>query len=474
MRNYKSFRISLFVLFLIICSSDVYGEKIEWDLQERWGVTQQGIINAIKEAKKHFQSLPNDSIIILIPEGTFDIGGNKNHSINISNIKPGQQGRLIFKGAGKDKTILIATDREEHSIYGRDMYRITFEGIHFTRDYCTVLQGTVVSVATGEVILDLHDGFPTPDSLWQYGIVGDWGLYFKKYTNDIDNPQILTEDNDQIAWDKEGTYKIEGKRWKFALRQLHLTPDYKPGDIIGIKLKHGGQTYWLANGGGITFKDCKWTQKTRGVLRMGISNIKFIDCVTGRGPRVAGRVPCLASPGGGPQCGQPNDPVINNVLIENCVFIASGDDNVAFFNVNGGIIKNCRITDSFARGIFLYHCQNICLKNNTVERCPVLWDGGDGSSNCDDVTGILYDKKFQNDIEIYPNPFTSGFFIRKNSQNFNNVSASLYNLMGQNVFSANISSLKECKITPKNIQTGFYLLNIRDVNNTYSKILIKK
>lgn len=399
----------LFVLPLLS-----HGEAVKWNLKEKWGVNQQGIASAISEAKEHFKSFPNDSIVIIIPEGTFGIGGNNDHSIDVSNIEPGEKGRLIFQGAGKDRTTFIATDRTEHSIYGRNIHRITFKGIHFTRDYNCVLQGTVIRVSPGEVVLDLHEGFPGPDSLWQYGIVGSWGMFFKRYTDDIDDPQIITEENDQIAWNKDGTYKVEGRRWKFALRNLDQTAPYKEGDIIGIKLKHGGQTYWFANGDDIAFEDCKWTQKTRGVLRAGISNIRFVNCTTERGPSVGGRIPCLASPDGGPQCGQPNDPVINNVLIENCDFFASGDDNVAFFNVNGGVIRNCNITDSFARGILLYQCENICLENNIVERCPILWVEGDGYSKCDTPTGQIDLNIYNDNYNIYPNPFQDLLFVEQN------------------------------------------------------------
>ena len=103
----------------------ISAKNVKWNIQEEWGVNQNGIINAIVAAKDHFNSFPQDTIIFLIPAGTFEIGGNNSHSIDISNIKPGANGRLIFKGAGSEKTTFIATDRKEHSIYGRNVYRIT-------------------------------------------------------------------------------------------------------------------------------------------------------------------------------------------------------------------------------------------------------------------------------------------------------------------------------------------------------------
>ena len=52
---------------------------------------------------------------------------------------------------------------------------------------------------------------------------------------------------------------------------------------------------------------------------------------------------CLSTSGGGPQIGQPCDGVISNVIVENLVAENTGDDSVAFFNVNWGIVRNCHI-----------------------------------------------------------------------------------------------------------------------------------
>ena len=82
------------------------------------------------------------------------------------------------------------------------------------------------------------------------------------------------------------------------------------------------------------------------------------------------------------QIGQPNDGSIHNVTVENLVAENTGDDSIALFNVaSGGIIKNCDIRDSFARGIFLYNSRNTSLVNNTVVRCPVLYDNNNDYIN---------------------------------------------------------------------------------------------
>ena len=74
------------------------------------------------------------------------------------------------------------------------------------------------------------------------------------------------------------------------------------------------------------------------------------------------------------QIGQPGDGPIYNVTVENLTAENTGDDSVAFFNVvGGGVIKNCMIKDSFARGILLRNSPSTRLINNTLVRCHVLY-----------------------------------------------------------------------------------------------------
>lgn len=385
-----------------------------------------GTIQALESAREFFADHPNDTLIIYYPAGEYNFMANA-PTIDFENgFSPGVKGRLVIQGAGYESTVFITKDRKEHSIQGRDVYRVLFKGIHFTRDYCTVSQGTVVSVAAGEVVLDLHEEFPTPDSLIAIGRQNSAGLWLRKYTDDVDDPHIITANNDQIAWDTSAnTYQIENRRWKIGLKSSGLVAPYSPGDIIGIKLKHGGQTYWLCGGDDIHFESCKWTRKTRGVLRCGISNVSFVDCHFDRGPKVGGRTPVMASPGGGPQIGQPNDDVIYNVLVENCTFISSGDDNVALFRVYSGEIRNILSKDAFARGILLNQSKNICLDNNLVVRSPVLWVGGDGVSNCDTsvtlpdteppsiVTGLMVADTGINEITLAWDPATDNVGVEE-------------------------------------------------------------
>lgn len=354
-------------LISFVSIPSINAETITWNVRTRYGITQRGIARAIQDARAHFAGSPNDRVVLLFDAGTHcldETGGGKG-TIDLTDVKPGHNGRLVFKGAGRDRTTMIFNDAK-HAIYGTNVYRVTFKGIHMTRRNYTVSQGHVVSVSPGKLVLDIQEGFPTPRDI--FDPTSGQGRYLRRYTDSRTDPQLVQSDNAQIPWDS--ATHVSGRRWQMDLKRRKQVAGYRPGDLIGIKSKHGGQTYWLARGSDIAFEDVKWTHKTRGVFRGGIDKVRFTGCVTERGAPINGQTPCLASPAGGPQIGQPRDPPTSGNIVERCRFIASGDDAVAFFNATG-VIRNCYITDAFARGILLANSPNAVLYGNTVLRCPV-------------------------------------------------------------------------------------------------------
>ena len=66
------------------------------------------------------------------------------------------------------------------------------------------------------------------------------------------------------------------------------------------------------------------------------------------------------------------------MTVDNLVAENTGDDSIALFNVaSGGLNKDCKIKDSFARGILLHNSRTTSLVNNNVIRCPVLYVDSD-------------------------------------------------------------------------------------------------
>ena len=54
-------------------------------------------------------------------------------------MNSGPDGRLILKGAGSDKTVLV-TDNFHNTISGKNVNRLTVSNIHFTRNQVILIK----------------------------------------------------------------------------------------------------------------------------------------------------------------------------------------------------------------------------------------------------------------------------------------------------------------------------------------------
>ena len=247
---------------------------------------------------------------------------------------------------------------------GIDVYRITFQDMHMARPGYTVTQGSVVSIAAGELVLEIQNGFPTPLELFDDTFAQ--GRYFRKYTNSTTDPQVIQENNDQVPWGyRNGVYLypelISGNTWTFYLSH--------PNQIL--------TNYWFNRGGEVVFENIKWTGSSRGLVRGGFSDLTIRGCRIERGEPINGQMPCLSTPSGGPQMNQPSDNVSTNMIVENCFIDSPGDDCVAFFNVDCGKVLNSTLRNSFARGFLVTpEASNICGANNIMENNPYQIDNG--------------------------------------------------------------------------------------------------
>ena len=69
------------------------------------------------------------------------------------------------------------------------------------------------------------------------------------------------------------------------------------------------------------------------MFRLGTMDVTIKDCEIARDRPVGGLGWCLSTAGGGPQFGQPKDPWMHKVRVENFFAENTGDDSLAFFNV---------------------------------------------------------------------------------------------------------------------------------------------
>ena len=101
---------------------------------------------------------PNTNVILYINEGVHKITfNNTSDTLDLSNIHPGNtrisiyiemklintgsDGRLVIKGAGSDKTVLV-TDNFHNAISGFNVNRLTISDVHFTRNQVKTVQST--------------------------------------------------------------------------------------------------------------------------------------------------------------------------------------------------------------------------------------------------------------------------------------------------------------------------------------------
>ena len=227
------------LLFIVALSViNVRAMEVVWNLSPAQ-VSQEGLAAVISEARNYFANNPDDSIIVYLPSGIYEIGGNNNHGIDFTDgLNPGPNGRLIFQGAGMELTTLVFTDLEQDMIRGRDVYRLEFRDMHMTRSSYTVTQGTVVSVSQGEVIMDIETGYPTPLALFNQTF--GQGRYLRKYTKSKMDPQVIQENNEQVAWGwRNNTAKLpepvdpenNPNRWRIYLNNPNsILSNYQAGD----------------------------------------------------------------------------------------------------------------------------------------------------------------------------------------------------------------------------------------------------
>lgn len=488
---------------LILCSSlvsnNLAANTITWNLKSLYGITQAGFASIIANAKNHFSIQPNDSIIVQIDAGTYSIGGNGQDGISINSIGTlSATGRLIFKGAGMDQTTLIFTDITQDMIHGSDVYGLEFRDMHMTRDRYTVTQGNVVSVAPGEIIIELHEGFPTPLELWQ-----DWsqGRFLRRYTTSTTDPEVIAVDNDQVPYGwRSGAAKkpelVQGRQWRFYLNSTTLLlSNYHVGESVGIKSKFEGQTYWFQRGSNLVFENIKWTHSSRGLVRGGLSNVLIKGCRIERGAPILGQTPCMSTPSGGPQMNQyisSGDPLSTNMVLEDCFIESTGDDCVAFFNVDGGKVINSTLRNSFCRGILVsQEAYNICVIGTTIPnskieledkpsaapnlRTPITtydldsaYAAGFINKNCStDYTSIKESNYCQQAFSVFTNPTSS--ILNIDFRTTNRSIVEILNLLGEVL----LKKENQTSFDVSNFSNGVYLISIEQNGQKYTQKFLK-
>ena len=327
------------------------------------------LAQAVAEAKTHFVATPDDNFTIELPAGRFVITPPPDMvtAIDLLHINPGLESRFTIRGAGMEQTTIVVP-LGVTAILGRHLYRTTIQDIHFTKAEAQLAtQGHVVSVAPGKVTLRIQLGFPYPNEGYDPDATMGIGRYLRQYTDSPTDPQLIPDNNNQIAW--ESVTHIGGRTWQFNLNSPTQVAPYSYGMLIGVKHKRGGDSYRFVAGDDIRFERIKWTAESRGIF-IDVNHPAVIDSRIERNPPINGQVPALSTNGGGPQI-QGKNFTVHGVELAGNVFVGTGDDGFGLFNVEG-LVANNNIRDSFARGIYVMYSPDLVLSGNTTVRAPVV------------------------------------------------------------------------------------------------------
>ena len=339
-----------------------------------------GIRAATAEATDVLRS--GRSATLFFGPGTFSID-MAGPLFNLTDMAAPEGGRFTIAGAGMLQTTLNLTTHGHDCIHSQHGTRgFTLRDITFARPMLTTTQGTIVAADSKTVTLRLDGGYPAPDQLLVDRIPrlqSEQGLFIRRYRRadagsaaevvtpsscvnstcavwpPTMNPQLhFTCGGDgercpNISSPRPGVWKLHVASWSPVDSDAHELARYQSDAesstvMVGVKIKHGGQSYNIRDAHGVTFDSVRWLGHSRGILQ----NCDDVVLQHTRVDRSGGDEQALATPGGGPQVA-----VCNNLTVFNHTAVGTGDDALGLFDIAAGSVRSCNIRDSFCRGILL-------------------------------------------------------------------------------------------------------------------------
>lgn len=377
---------------------------VTWNIVGKYGAINFSTIKqAVTDAKDWFSDPDNQNkeLILAFNKGSWAIVNpvTSEPAIDLSDIEPGANGRLVFQGAaaqGSNATTLRFTSLRQLQLEATNCKRVTFRTMHFAKDpgFALATRGSVVSVTPGKVVLDVPAGFPTPQQLNAPWIPIGTGRFMKRYiipgAGGFPQLDLTQPDNGQPYKESSQDDPVNyPNRWTMHLINPGTMPYFNAGDLIGIKSKNSNSAYEFFNCTDILFDNLVWSGQARGLFYGNTEYVRIRNCKVLRLQPINGIQFCNSTSAGGPQIGNEHTgEIVKHVVVENCNFLSLGDDAIALFKVEDARISGNYITDAWARGININQSVNVCLQPvNTLIRCLELWQEGpngegDTESNC--------------------------------------------------------------------------------------------
>lgn len=243
------------------------------------------------------------------------------------------------------------TDEDTITFYGSSLDHLTMKDFSLTADRIFSTQGTVVSVAQGKVVIQLDEGYPGIDELFETETTEANKMRLIDDGNPDDPNFVLGPDDDlyYYRWSWQGSEtgfgpeNLGNGEWKFFLVRDEVPPN-KVGDRMAISSKCGQSNWGMFDGGelggtDLVFENIELTRLGRIKFRRGWNGIRFNNVSIAR--RKWQGITAFYSTDAGPQLGHDEDEVpLKNVIMENCSFVGTTDDATAAQRVISGGFSN--------------------------------------------------------------------------------------------------------------------------------------
>jgi hypothetical protein len=355
---------------------------------------------------------------VVMPAGTFDFSEQVSNSsigdLDLSGIFA-CNGAFVLSGAGSALTT-IYNNNVGKTIAGNQVNNLTIQGIAFRRTDQTGLNG--LSMSQGKYISDklvngldvltvnILPGYPSPADVWN--AYGTSSAYIKAYNNsNISDPVIDTEEyNGQMSFGGvEPTCTTTNGTTQCLVtldKGFVITSSIyaEPNNITCFKME-SSQAYLLNDtglsgtqqGNNVGFMDVYWYDSARGAFRNINHSFVTYSAIKRRAPTAAmnGQAGCFAAWAGGPQFGQPSDPLITGITLDHFVSEGTADETTELFNedpnepAGGSVVSNVTMHTSFGGDVVLDNACGITFDwtggtygtplNQTLTNCDT-WQGG--------------------------------------------------------------------------------------------------
>lgn len=324
-----------------------------------------GVAFALSDAEAYLVANPEDTLVLYFPANTYDFHNTTGEGIKISNFT---SGNLVLRGDGPDLTHLVFHEQGDHAIAVFNSDYLTIEQMHITRPQISTTQGEVVSVAPGEVVFNVHSGFPDPVDYFYQGLGrGELTLLPFDGSDPLDPKYHPVSEKIKLM----DMIDLGSGQYRAVLKNANTLPALVAGDWVALKSKNGGQGIRVVNGSHLLLQQLRFTNHFGTPIRLKNEEapiVRFVN-IDRRGP-VNGRVPCFSGPGGGIQLNTASTAAI----VHDCTVVGTADDGIAIFSsdsenlTSGAIVEGNTVRDNQARAILITQSINGVCRNNTIIR----------------------------------------------------------------------------------------------------------